>query len=44
VVIVARDAADPLARVLNLADIAHNTDPDRLAQLDPEEAARGRWG
>ena len=39
---VRRAAADPLARVVKLADIADNVDPQRLAGLDPEEAARLR--
>ena len=39
---VARAAGDPLARVVKLADIEDNLDPDRLAQLHAEEAARLR--
>lgn len=33
-----RAAADPLGRLVKLADNAHNASPDRLAQLDPEQA------
>lgn len=39
---VRRAAADSLARVVKLADIADNVDPQRLAGLDPAEAARLR--
>ncbi len=34
-----RVATDPLARVVKLADIADNLDPERLARLDPDVAA-----
>jgi (p)ppGpp synthase/HD superfamily hydrolase len=34
-----RAAADPLGRLVKLADNAHNSRPDRLAALDPEQAA-----
>jgi HD domain len=33
-----RAAADPLARLVKLADNAHNSDPGRLALLEPGEA------
>lgn len=38
----ARAAADPIARVVKRADIADNTDPARLALLDPGTAERLR--
>lgn len=34
-----RAAADPLGRLVKLADNANNSDPARLAKLDPEQAA-----
>jgi len=37
---VTRAAANPLARAVKLADIADNSDPARLALLDPERATR----
>lgn len=36
----ARVAKDPQASVIKAADIADNIDPDRLAALDPYQAAR----
>ena len=39
---VLRAAADPIARVVKLADIEDNLDPDRLARLPEAEAARLR--
>lgn len=36
----ARVAADPLARKVKLADLADNTDPERLARLDAPTRAR----
>lgn len=36
---VRRAAADPLGRIVKLADNANNSDPDRLALLDPETQA-----
>jgi (p)ppGpp synthase/HD superfamily hydrolase len=38
----ARAAADPIARVVKRADIADNSDPERLALLDPATAQRLR--
>jgi (p)ppGpp synthase/HD superfamily hydrolase len=38
----ARAAADPIARAVKLADIADNSDPRRLALLDPAAADRLR--
>lgn len=35
---VRRAAADPLGRLVKLADNANNSDPARLALLDPEQA------
>lgn len=37
-----RAAAVPLGRLVKLADNAHNSDPVRLALLDPDEADRKR--
>lgn len=37
-----RAAADPIGRVVKLADNAHNSDEERLALLAPEVAARLR--
>lgn len=37
--LIRRAAADPLGRLIKLADNAHNSDPARLALLDPEQAA-----
>lgn len=37
-----RAAANPLGRLIKLADNANNSDPARLALLDPEQAARLR--
>jgi len=37
-----RVAANPIARTVKLADLADNLDPDRLAQLPPEEQQRLR--
>lgn len=34
--LIRRAAADPLGRLVKLADNAHNSDPGRLALLDPE--------
>ncbi len=39
---VRRAAADPLGRLIKLADNAHNSDPARLAVLDPATAERLR--
>lgn len=39
---VRRAAADPIARAVKLADNADNTDPARLALLEPETAGRLR--
>lgn len=36
--LIRRAAADPLGRLVKLADNAHNSRPDRLAVLDPEQA------
>ena len=36
----ARIAADPVARAVKLADIAHNLHPDRVAALTPAQVAR----
>lgn len=36
---VRRAAADPLGRLVKLADNAHNSSPERLAALEPEVAA-----
>ena len=36
----ARIAADPIARAVKIADIAHNTHPDRVAPLAPEVRER----
>jgi (p)ppGpp synthase/HD superfamily hydrolase len=38
----ARAATDPIARAVKRADIADNSDPDRLAMLDPATAERLR--
>ena len=38
----ARVAADPIARRVKRADVADNSDPERLARLDPATAARLR--
>lgn len=35
-----RIAANPAARAVKLADIAHNSAPERVAQLEPEVRAR----
>jgi (p)ppGpp synthase/HD superfamily hydrolase len=35
---VRRAAADPLGRLVKLADNAHNSDEERLSRLDPEQA------
>ena len=35
-------AANPAARAVKYADIAHNTDPERVAKLAPEDRARLR--
>ena len=37
-----RIAENPAARAVKLADIAHNTEPSRVAQLSPETAERLR--
>ncbi|GAA5055001.1 (p)ppGpp synthase/HD superfamily hydrolase [Thermocatellispora tengchongensis] len=36
---VRRAASHPIGRLVKRADIAHNTDPERLAALDPRQAA-----
>ncbi len=38
----ARLAADPAARLVKVSDIASNTDPDRMAQLEPATRRRLR--
>lgn len=38
--LIARAAADPLGRLVKLADNATNSDPERLALLDPATAER----
>jgi (p)ppGpp synthase/HD superfamily hydrolase len=40
--LVRRAAADPLGRLVKIADNAHNSDPARLAELDPATAERLR--
>lgn len=40
--LIQRAAADPLGRLVKLADNAHNARPDRLAALDPAVAQRLR--
>lgn len=40
--LIARAAADPLGRLVKLADNRHNSDEARLALLPPEQAARLR--
>ncbi|RKR92669.1 HD domain-containing protein [Micromonospora pisi] len=37
--LIRRAAANPLGRLIKLADNRHNSDPERLALLDPEQAA-----